>query len=108
MQSLNLVFSGTALALFRDRGLSPTQSALYAAHWTLLSGQLAGTIRLFPQSPAFLHCYTHYHREISGYFSDNQTEPLVPLECPSSQDIITFGRTIEEAYSLRNGQSGLQ
>lgn len=108
MQSLNLVFSGTALALFLNRGLSPTQSALYAAHWTLLSGQLAGTIRLFLPSPAFLHGYAHYYREVSGYFSDDQTEPLVTLECPSSQDITPFVRTIEEAYSLRNGQLGLQ
>ena len=104
-QSLTLVFSGTALALFRDGGLSPTQSALYAAHWALLSGQLDGTVRLFPESLTLLHCYAHFHREILGKSPYNHTETLSPLGYPLSSDVTVVGRDIEDECSLRHGGS---
>ena len=59
VQSLTVVFSGAALVSLRDRGLCPTQSALMAAQWALLCGQLVGTLRVFPDSPALVHCFTH-------------------------------------------------
>lgn len=64
LQSLTVVFSGAALVSLRDRGLCPTQSALMAAQWALLCGQLVGTLRVFPDSPALVHCFTHVHHEM--------------------------------------------
>ena len=59
--TLTIVFSGAALVLFGERGLSPTQAAVYAAQWTLLSGQVAGTVHMFLESPALSRCYEHFH-----------------------------------------------
>lgn len=73
IQSLTVLFSGAALALFRNEGLCPTQSALYAAHWALLGGQLVGTLRFFPESPAVVHCYTYFQREILSVFQELHT-----------------------------------
>ena len=49
--TLTVVFSGAALTLFRDRGLNPTEAAVYAAHWSLLSGQVRGTVHLLSEPP---------------------------------------------------------
>ena len=59
--TLTIVFSGAALVLFGERGLSPTQAAVYAAQWALLSGQVAGTVHMFLESPALSRCYEHFH-----------------------------------------------
>lgn len=64
LRSLTVVFSGTALVSLRERGLCPTQAALMAAQWALLCGQLVGTLRVSPESPAFMHCFTYVHHEI--------------------------------------------
>ena len=66
MLTLTIVFSGAALTLFRDRGLSPAQSAIYGAYWALLCGQVAGTVHLFLESPSLSRCYEHYRRQIIG------------------------------------------
>lgn len=64
LQSLTVVFSGAALISLRERGLCLTQSALIAAQWALLCGQLVGTLRVFPESPAFEQCFTNVHPEL--------------------------------------------
>lgn len=58
--TLTIVFSGAALVLFGERGLSPAQAAVYAAQWALLSGQVAGTVHMFLESPALSRCYEHF------------------------------------------------
>jgi hypothetical protein len=60
--TLTIVFSGAALALFRNRGLSPAQAAEYAVQWTLLCGQVAGTVHLILETPALGRCYEHFRR----------------------------------------------
>ena len=62
--TLTIVFSGAALRLFRDRGLNATEAAVYAAHWTLLSGQVGGTVHLLSESPALARCYEHFCRQM--------------------------------------------
>ncbi|MEP7153024.1 MAG: hypothetical protein ABI856_15050 [Nitrospira sp.] len=62
--TLTVVFSGAALRLFRDRGLNPTEAAVYAAHWTLLSGQVGGTVHLLSETPALTRCYEHFCRQM--------------------------------------------
>lgn len=108
IQSLTVLFSAAALALFRNEGLCPTQSALYAAHWALLGGQLVGTLRFFPESPAFAHCYTYFQRGILSDFPVHSIGILTDPKC-SFQDATTLrARTTEGAYSLRKGQFGLE
>jgi hypothetical protein len=60
--TLTIVFAGAALVLFGERGLSPSQAALYAAEWALLNGQVAGTVHMFLESPALSRCYEHLVR----------------------------------------------
>jgi hypothetical protein len=60
---LAILFSETALSHFLDEYLSPTESALYAAQWALLSGQVAGTVNMIPNSSQFVSCYGHFSRE---------------------------------------------
>jgi hypothetical protein len=62
--TLTVVFSGAALRLFRDRGLNATEAAVYAAHWTLLSGQVGGTVHLLSETPALARCYEHFCRQM--------------------------------------------
>ncbi len=49
--TLTIVFSGAALAMFRERGLGPAQAAIYAAQWALLGGQVAGHGASDPRNP---------------------------------------------------------
>lgn len=76
IQSLTVVFSGASLASLRNKGLCPIQSALFAAHWALLCGQLVGVLCVFPESPAFVNCYTYFQREIVSDFSVHSTDLL--------------------------------
>lgn len=101
IQSLTVVFSGAALGLFQKEGLCPTQSALYAARWTLLGGQRAGTLHLFSESPAFVQCYTHFQREISAYLSDRTTGSFTAQECSLLQGATTVELALEGATFLR-------
>jgi hypothetical protein len=61
--ALTIRFSETALSLFLDEYLSPTESALYAANWALLSGQVGGTVNMVNDSPQLSGCYGHFCRE---------------------------------------------
>jgi hypothetical protein len=67
--TLTVVFSGAALRLFRDRGLNATEAAIYAAHWTLLSGQVGGTVHLLSETPALARCYEHFCQQMGGVCS---------------------------------------
>ena len=60
---LTILFSETALSIFLDAYLSPTESALCVAHWALLTGQVAGTVNMVSDSPQFFACYGHFCRE---------------------------------------------
>src|SRR5688500_5175301 len=60
---LTILFSETALSIFLDAYLSPTESALYVAHWTLLRGQVAGAVNILADSPQVFACYEHFCRE---------------------------------------------
>ena len=60
---LTILFSETALSIFLDAYLSPTESALYVAHWALLRGQVAGTVNILADSPQVFACYEHFCRE---------------------------------------------
>ena len=82
LKSLTVVFSSAALTLLRNKGLCPTQSALCAAHWALLCGQLVGIVRVLPDSPVFQHYYSHVEREIGSRMSGPSTDTF--LETPSS------------------------
>ena len=106
IQSLTVVFSGAALGFFQKEGLCPTQSALYAAHWALLGGQLVGTLHLFAESPALVQCYTHSQREISAYLSDRTMGSFTAQECSFLQGATTGELTSEEATSFRNLRLG--
>lgn len=108
IRSLTVLFSGTALALFRNEGLCPTQSALYAAYWALLGGQLVGTLRFFPESPAFMRCYTYFQREIVSDLPNHSTEIITAPKRSFLQDATAIERDTDGAYSLRNGQFGLE
>ena len=68
---LTILFSETALSPFLDAYLSPTDSALYVAHWALLRGQVAGTVNMVADSPQFYGCYGHFCRD---YFA-HSTHP---------------------------------
>jgi hypothetical protein len=72
--TLTIVFAGAALVLFGDRGLSPSQAALYAAEWALLNGQVAGTLYMFLESPALSRCYEYLMR--------HHTTAAVPAPSP--------------------------
>ena len=64
---LAICLSETALCCFLDAYLSPTESALYVAHWTLLRGQVAGTVTMDRGSTQFSDCYGHFCREYFTY-----------------------------------------
>jgi hypothetical protein len=60
--SFKVLFSESALILFGERGLCPSQAASYAAQWALLSGQVAGMLHMFLESPALARCYDYVLR----------------------------------------------
>ena len=62
--TLTVVFSAAALTLFRNRGLNSTEAAIYAAHWTLLTGQLGGTVHLLSETSGLARCYEHFCRQM--------------------------------------------
>lgn len=99
IQSLTVVFSGAALAALQNKGLCPTQSALFAAHWALLCGQLVGTLRVFPGSPAFVHCFTYFQREIVSDFPVHSTDiftegqPSLLKDVPSVESAMAGGHS---------------
>lgn len=57
--TLTVIFSGAALVLFRERGLSPSQAALYTAQWALLNGQVTGTLQMFLESAMLARSYEY-------------------------------------------------
>lgn len=63
--TLTVLFSGAALALFRDRGFNPTEAALYSAHWALLSGQVAGTVNLLSDTSTRVRCLEYLTRQMN-------------------------------------------
>jgi hypothetical protein len=64
---ITVLFSERALGVFLDAYLSPTDSAIYVAHWALLTGQVAGTVTMTAGSPQFSTCYGHFCREQLAY-----------------------------------------
>ena len=60
---ITVLFSERALGVFLDAYLSPTDSAVYVAHWALLRGQVGGTVTMTAGSPQFSSCYGYFCRE---------------------------------------------
>jgi len=101
LKSLTVVLSGAALTSLRKKGLCPTQSALFAAHWALLCGQLVGTVRVFPESPAFVHGYAYLQREIVGDLSSHSTDTFPETEASVLQDVTCVERARGDVRSRR-------
>jgi hypothetical protein len=62
--TITIVCSGAALGRFAEWGLSPSQVATAAASWARLMGQVAGTVHLLLESPAFLPCHDYMLRPV--------------------------------------------
>jgi len=62
--TLTILFSGTALTLFRGLGMNPSEAAIYCAQWALLSGQVAGTVNLLGDASMLVRCHDHLLREM--------------------------------------------
>jgi hypothetical protein len=61
--TITVVCSGGALVRFGECGLSPSEVATAAASWALLMGQVAGTLHLLLESPAFAPCREYILRQ---------------------------------------------
>lgn len=77
IHSLTILFSGDALTTFRNEGLGSTQSALYAANWALLDGQVVGTLRFFLETPAFMRCHAYFRCQGLRHIADCSTRSLM-------------------------------
>ena len=55
----------------------------YAAHWALLSGQVAGTVNMVDTSSQFSNCYRHFCREYVAH-SPHPAESRQTGDCVSS------------------------
>ncbi len=84
--TLTVVFSSVALRLFRDRGLNATEAAVYAAHWTLLLGQVGGTVHLLSETPMLARCYEHFCRQMKeARTSPGQGTAVTPWHQPEQR-----------------------
>ena len=104
LKSLTVVFSGAALTSLRQKELCPNQSALFAAHWALLCGQLVGIVRVLPESPAVVHCYTYLRREIVNDGSDHSTETFAEADSSVLQDVTCVECVVGEFHALQDGR----
>ncbi len=102
---LTIRFSESALSLFLDAYLSPTESALYAAHWALLRGHVAGRVNMVAGSPQFTDCYGHFCREY-----DARSMNPGNRACPHDYELETVGGVfLTGAYVCRlcSGRAGM-
>ena len=103
---LTVVFGETALGRFLDVYLSPTESVLYAAYWTLLCGQMKGTVNMVAASYTFSQCYGHFCREYVAHSThpaeSQQTDSRasVVLQSPGLSDSLKKQSDCEHDYQL--------
>lgn len=99
LKSLTVVFTSAALTLLRNKELCQTQSALFAAHWALLCGQLVGIVRVSPDSPVFLHCYSYLQREIVSSVSGQSTDAFHDARSPFPDDVTSVESAMRGLHS---------
>ena len=92
---LNVVFCETALGHFLDAYLSPTESVLYAAYWTLLCGQATGTVNMAAASSTFWQCFGHFSRQYAAH----STQPDESKQTDSRASVVL--QSAEQFDSLK-------